>query len=93
MDPSRADELFHILSRATRDGMRHREGFVSATLHVSPDRRHVTNHAQWRSRSDVDAMMADPEARRHMADAAQVAASFSPIYYEVVETFASTDPA
>lgn len=83
VDPSKAEELLTLLSEATEHGMRQRKGFVSANLHISHDKKHVTNYAQWRSQADIDAMMADPSAREHMGKAAQVADSFDPIYYEL----------
>lgn len=60
--------------------MSHRAGFVSANLHISADRRHVANYAQWRSKEDVDAMMRDPQARVHIGEAAKIATQFEPIY-------------
>jgi len=89
VDPNRADELLAALSRASEHRMRQRPGFVSANLHVSQDRRHVANYAQWRSQSDLDAMMADPAAREHMKEAASIALSFEPIYYELRESHAA----
>lgn len=86
VEPSRADELLAALSRATEEGMRQRPGFVSANLHVSRDKRHVANYAQWRSQDDVDAMMADDAAQVHMREAAAIADSFDPIYYDLLET-------
>ena len=65
--------------------MRWRSGFVSANLHISQDRRHVANYAQWRSQADLNAMMKDPAANVHMREAAAVAESFEPIYYELRE--------
>jgi hypothetical protein len=59
---------------------------VSANLHVSQDKCHVANYAQWRSQEDLDAMMKDPAAHVHMREAASVATSFSPLYYTLVET-------
>ena len=89
VEPSRAAELLAALSQATEHGMRQRQGFVSANLHVSQDKRHVANYAQWRSQDDLDAMMKDPAARTHMAGAASIATSFEPIYYELCETHAA----
>jgi quinol monooxygenase YgiN len=86
VEPSKADELLKVLSEATEHGMRQRPGFVSASLHVSTDRKHVANYAQWRSQADLDAMMSDPDARVHMKKAAEIAQSFTPIYYELRET-------
>ena len=86
VEPERADELVAELSRATAEHMRHRPGFVSANLHVSRDRRRVANYAQWRSQADLDAMMADPEARAHMGKAAKITTSFDPGYYALRES-------
>lgn len=88
IDPARAEELLSALSHATEHVMRQRPGFVSASLHVSRDKRHVANYAQWRSQADLDAMMNDPAARSHMREAAGIAASFEPIYYDLRETHA-----
>lgn len=84
--PDRAEELLAELVAATQNGMRHRPGFVSANLHVSADRRHVANYAQWRSQDDLDQMMADPTAREHMGRAAAIATSFDPVYYRLTES-------
>ena len=92
VEPSRAEELLDVLSRATETGMRHRPGFVSANLHISCDKRHVVNYAQWRSQEDLDAMMNDPAARVHMGEAADIATSFTPIYCELREVH-TADPA
>lgn len=89
VEPDRADELLAALSRATEHGMRQRHGFVSANLHVSRDRRRVANYAQWRSQSALDAMMSDPSAREHMKEAAAIAVTFDPIYYELRESHAA----
>jgi quinol monooxygenase YgiN len=88
VEPDRAEELLGALSQATEDVMRHRPGFVSANLHMSQDRRHVANYAQWRSQADLDAMMSDPAARAHMQEVAAVATSFDPIYYALRESHA-----
>ena len=86
VDPDRAEELLANLSKATATVMRPLPGFVSANLHMSQDKRHVTNYAQWRTQQDLDAMMADETAGKHMAQAASIATSFDPIYYELRET-------
>lgn len=85
VQPERADELLAVLSRATEEGMLGRPGFVSANLHISADRRHVANYAQWRSQEDLDEMMRDPNAQVHMREAAGIADAFDPIYYTLVE--------
>ena len=37
------------------------------------------------ARDDLDAMMKDPAAQVHMREAASIATSFSPIYYDLCE--------
>jgi hypothetical protein len=91
VEPNRAEELLEELSTATREVMSGRPGFVSANLHLSADRRHVANYAQWRSQDDLEAMMADPLARGHMAGAAAIATSFTPIYYELRESHTAAE--
>lgn len=87
VEPDRAEDLLAALSQATEAGISRRPGFISANLHLSQDKRHVTNYAQWRTQADLDAMMADSAARTHMATAAAIATSFEPIYYSLRETF------
>jgi len=41
----------------------------SANLHVSRDRRHVANYAQWRNQEDLDAMLTNPAAQPHLREA------------------------
>lgn len=84
--PENADALLAELSRATESQIRHVPGFVSANLHISDDRRHVANYAQWRSRADYDAFLRDPAMREHLKKAAGLAVSFDPIIYELRET-------
>lgn len=60
---------------------------MSANLHISGDKRHVANYAQWRSQSDIDAMMADEAAQSHMKAAAAIATSFEPLSYSLRETY------
>lgn len=91
VEPDQAEELLANLSAATESRMRHLPGFVSANLHLSQDKTHVANYAQWRSQHDLDAMMRDPAAVQHMRDAANIATSFDPVYYELRETHAVLD--
>lgn len=90
VDPDRAEELLTDLSQATETMMRHRQGFVSANLHVSRDRQHVANYAQWRTHEDLDAMMSDPASRLHMSNAASIATAFDPILYGLRESYSAT---
>jgi hypothetical protein len=75
--------LVDLLIEATEQVMRHRPGFLSANIHASLDGTRVVNYAQWRSREDFQAMLADPIAREHM-DATASFATAEPHLYEVV---------
>jgi quinol monooxygenase YgiN len=86
VDPARSEELLHVLTQATEDVMQHMAGFISANLHISTDKCHVANYAQWRSMDDVKAMMKQPQAQSHMKIAADIAESFQPIFYTLRES-------
>lgn len=86
VDPSRCDELVHVLIDATRETIRHRDGFVSANIHRSQDGRRVVNYAQWASVEAFEAMRSRPEVSPHMVRASELAESFDPIICSVVDT-------
>ncbi|MFD1543492.1 antibiotic biosynthesis monooxygenase family protein [Nonomuraea guangzhouensis] len=79
----RQRELVELLTIATEEVMRHRPGFVTANIHASADGTRVVNYAQWESAADFQAMLADPEARVHMGQAAAIADHFDPHLYTV----------
>ena len=80
--PENADRLLWVLQEASGQIGR-LEGFVSANLHVSEDRTRVVNYAQWRSRADYGAMQGNPDALPHMEEAAGLADSFDPVFYDL----------
>jgi heme-degrading monooxygenase HmoA len=82
VEPERQQELVDLLNRATDQVMRHRPGFVSANIHASLDGTRVANYAQWRSRDDFSAMLADPVAQEHMRHASCIGAA-DPMLYSV----------
>lgn len=83
VEPDQADALVSWISNTTEQTMRHFPGFVSANIHVSLDRCHVVNYAQWRSRSDLDAMLANPKAQAHLTEVTTIAKSFESVHYEL----------
>lgn len=80
--PERQGELVELLEQATERVMCERPGYLSASIHRGLDGSSVANYAQWRSRADFEAMLADPQAREHMRSAAELA-GFEPHLYEV----------
>ena len=91
VEPEKAEALLAELIEATTQ-IRKRPGFVSANLHISEDRTHVANYAQWRTRAEYDAFINDPETREHLKTSASLATSFDPIIYELREASSVNDP-
>lgn len=85
--PENVDDLLEVLSQATEQTMKHMPGFISANFHVSEDRRHVANYAQWRSKSDFEAMLRSPAAQHHMKEAVSLAKSAQPVLYSLRQTY------
>jgi len=83
VEPARQAQLVELLNDATEQVMRHRPGFISANIHASLDGTKVVNYAQWRSREDFEATMADATAQAHMRQAASLA-TVEPHLYRVV---------
>jgi quinol monooxygenase YgiN len=73
VDPARQDELVALLTDATEKLMKPRPGFVSANIHAGLDGTTVVNYAQWRSREDFEAMLADAEVGVHFREISAVA--------------------
>jgi heme-degrading monooxygenase HmoA len=86
VEPEKSDQLLKELTRASETRIKDQRGFISANLHLSEDRTHIANYAQWRSRADYDAFINDPDTREHLKSAAGLAISFDPIIYELRES-------
>lgn len=85
VSPEHQQAVIDVLSNAG-ETMRHMPGFISANLHKSHDGHRVVNYVQWRSKEDFEAMLQNPEAQPHMAEAAALAESYDPILCDVVES-------
>ncbi len=81
--PERADELAKYLAEITDSVMMLVPGFISANIHVSIDKKHVANYAQWESMAAFQAMLKDEKAQPHLKIAADMSESFEPIVYTV----------
>ena len=86
VQPDRQRELTDMLTRATEEVMQHLPGFISANIHASTDGGKVVNYAQWRSADDFHAMLENPEAQKHVRQAAEVAERYEPHLYTVEST-------
>jgi quinol monooxygenase YgiN len=83
--------LKEATAEATESSVGQAPGFVSASLHRSIDGTKVTMYAQWRSTDDYQAMRWDPLALPFFQEALTIA-RFEPGVYEVVRTFAPSEP-
>jgi heme-degrading monooxygenase HmoA len=81
--PERQAELATLLTRVTEEIMRHQPGFISANIHSSTDGERVVNYAQWETEQHFQAMLVNPVASEHMAQAAELALSFEPRLFTV----------
>ncbi|MFJ9822551.1 antibiotic biosynthesis monooxygenase family protein [Streptomyces sp. NPDC101151] len=86
VSPDRQDELIELLVRATEKTMKHQPGFVCANFHASQDGERVINYAQWQTEEHYRAMLANPEARVHMDQAAKIATDVQPRLFHVRST-------
>lgn len=83
VEPGKQDALVTLLTRATDETVRHMPGFISANIHRSVDGVRVTNYAQWRSRTDLEAMLRHPAAIPHLREATELATNVDPHVYDV----------
>ncbi len=79
--PEKHLELFEVLKEATEQVMCKFPGYISANLHISDDKKTVTNYVQWATLEDFQNMLKNQEAQKHMKHAAAIAVEFKPITY------------
>src|SRR5215472_1152168 len=70
--PENQQRLRDLLDTATAPVMQQLSGFVSAHRHQSQDGTRVVHYAQWKSQAAFEAMLPNPGAQRHMAEAVGV---------------------
>ncbi len=79
----RQDAIVDSLRRFTQSVASGLPGFIGASVHVSLDGARVVNYVQWRTRADLTAMLALPEAKAHMAEVDALADKIEPVPYRV----------
>lgn len=84
--PEKQQELLELLIEATESVMSKMPGYISANIHVSIDKKTVTNYAQWSSLDDLQRMLQNTEAQEHMRKAAVIATEFHPVTYNKIWT-------
>lgn len=86
VDPEKHLELFEDLKAATENFMSKLPGYISANLHISDDKKTITNYAQWESLADFQNMLKNEQAQGHMKKAASIATGFKPVTYSEIWT-------
>ena len=81
--PHRQHAVVESLHSFTEQHARRLPGFVGASVHVSLDGRRVVNYVQWKTKADLDAMMATPQAKAHVAEVGALAERVDPVAYRV----------
>lgn len=61
-------------------------GYISANIHISNDKKAITNYAQWANIEAFNDMQQNEEAQKDMKEAGSIAISFSPVIYSKVWT-------
>lgn len=52
---------------------------------MSDDLRHVAKYAQWQNNKDYDEAGKNPSVQSHVREAARLASSFEPVFYDLVK--------
>ncbi len=91
VSPEKHLELFELLKKATEEVMCKLPGYISANLHISDDKKTVTNYAQWATLKDFQNMLKNEEAQKHMKLAGSVSTEFKPATYNSIWTHSNND--
>ncbi len=79
----RQDAIVQSLRSFTESVARALPGFVAASVHTSLDGARVVNYVQWKSRADLEAMLASSEAKAHIAQLGALADDVNPVAYRI----------
>lgn len=66
VDPSKQQQLVDALIETTKNVWHLQDGFISASIHKSKDRKKVANYVQYKGKEAFDKRLDDPQAIVHM---------------------------
>lgn len=66
VDPSKQQVLVDALIGTTKKVWHLQDGYISASIHKSRDRKKVVNYVQYKSKEAFDKRLDDPQAMVHM---------------------------
>ena len=83
VEPHNQEKLVTLLERATEYVVCTLPWFISTNIHKSLDGTNVANYAQWSSKEHFEAILQNPQAKEHLAEAFKLSQP-DPHLYEVV---------
>ncbi len=86
VQPEKADGLIAELEGMAKQAKQQNAGYISTSIHKSGDGGNVVNYSQWTSKTDINAMLADPRAKELLTSIAEIAENSSRVIYDVVFT-------
>ncbi|VFJ14400.1 antibiotic biosynthesis monooxygenase [Candidatus Nitrosocosmicus franklandus] len=66
VDPSKQQEVVDALVETTNKVWRLQDGYISASIHKSQDKKRVVNYVQYKGKETFDKRLDNPEAIIHM---------------------------
>lgn len=66
VDPSKQQEVVDALVETTKKVWRLQDGYISASIHKSQDKKRVVNYVQYKGKEAFDKRLDNPEAIIHM---------------------------
>jgi quinol monooxygenase YgiN len=73
VEPDKQKELAEVMSEGAEKFIRHRPGCISVNILLSLDGKRLLYFAQWVSKADIKATMADPDVQVYRDKAAALA--------------------
>jgi quinol monooxygenase YgiN len=86
VEPEKQLAVFNLLKEATEKVMSKQPGYMSANLHMSDDKKTVTNYAQWASMDDFKNIFKNEKVQAHMKEIESMIIEFKPVTYNEVWT-------
>jgi hypothetical protein len=85
VDPSKQQQLVDALIETTKQVWHKQDGYISASIHKSKDRKKVVNYVQYKGKEAFDRRLDDPQAIIRMNKVLSIAKADGHLY-EVVFT-------
>lgn len=84
VEPEKNEALFEHLKEATSTVFNDIPGYISANIHISDDKKTITNYAQWASKEAYLNIFKNETVVKHLEMAASLAISYAPVLYNEI---------